>query len=151
MTHEDAFRQAILEDPDDDGPRLVYADWLDDHGDPDRAAFIRVQCELARLPAEDERRSELQARERRLLVRNYWEWTAGCRDWPVHLRQVRFRRGFVEQLRGWQPRPFLAQAPALFGTYPIRDLGILAQDEECATRRLRRPWRRPRRGGPCAP
>lgn len=31
--------------PDDDGPRLVYADWLLDHGDP-RGELIAMQCEL---------------------------------------------------------------------------------------------------------
>jgi uncharacterized protein (TIGR02996 family) len=49
VTHQTAFLKAILADTDgDDGPRLVYADWLDEHGDP-RGEFIRVQCELARL------------------------------------------------------------------------------------------------------
>jgi uncharacterized protein (TIGR02996 family) len=33
--------------PDDDLPRLVYADWLDEQGRHTRAEFIRVQCELA--------------------------------------------------------------------------------------------------------
>jgi uncharacterized protein (TIGR02996 family) len=47
MTHDEAFLQAMIETPDDDTPRLVYADWLDEHGDPDRAEFIRIQCELA--------------------------------------------------------------------------------------------------------
>ena len=49
MTTEDAFILDILEYPDDDTPRLVYADWLDDHGDPERGELIRVQCALARL------------------------------------------------------------------------------------------------------
>src|SRR5688572_3979360 len=44
----------ILEDPEDDAPRLVYADWLDEHASDEsghaRAEFIRVQIELARLP-----------------------------------------------------------------------------------------------------
>lgn len=44
MTEKDAFLADILEHPDDDAPRLVYADWLDDRGDADRAAFIRAQC-----------------------------------------------------------------------------------------------------------
>jgi uncharacterized protein (TIGR02996 family) len=48
VTHDDAFLQAILENLDDDTPRLVYADWLDEHGDPERADFIRVQGLLAR-------------------------------------------------------------------------------------------------------
>jgi uncharacterized protein (TIGR02996 family) len=34
MTHDDAFLQAIIERPDDDAPRLIYADWLDERGDP---------------------------------------------------------------------------------------------------------------------
>jgi uncharacterized protein (TIGR02996 family) len=35
--------QAILESPDDDDVRLIYADWLEDHGDDARAQFIRMQ------------------------------------------------------------------------------------------------------------
>ena len=51
-----AFLDAILAHPDDDGPRLVYADWLDEQGQAARAEFIRVQCELARLGEADPRR-----------------------------------------------------------------------------------------------
>ncbi len=51
-TDRDAFMAAILAAPDDDLPRLVFADWLDEHGEPERAEFIRVQCELARLVGE---------------------------------------------------------------------------------------------------
>jgi uncharacterized protein (TIGR02996 family) len=43
----DAFMAAICDAPADDGPRLVYADWLEERGDTGRAEFIRVQCELA--------------------------------------------------------------------------------------------------------
>jgi uncharacterized protein (TIGR02996 family) len=42
----------ILANTQDDTPRLVLADWLDEHSFPERAEFIRVQCEVARLPAE---------------------------------------------------------------------------------------------------
>lgn len=34
--------------PDDDLPRLVLADWLEEHGEAERAEFVRVQCELAK-------------------------------------------------------------------------------------------------------
>ena len=44
---EAAFLRTIIDAPDDDGPRLVYADWLEEHGETARAEFIRVQCELA--------------------------------------------------------------------------------------------------------
>jgi len=44
MDLEAAFLQAISEQPDDDVHRLVFADWLDDHGHPARARFLREQC-----------------------------------------------------------------------------------------------------------
>jgi uncharacterized protein (TIGR02996 family) len=47
---------AIIDEPDDDTPRLVYADWLEEHGDDARAEFIRIQCRLARLGVVDLRR-----------------------------------------------------------------------------------------------
>jgi uncharacterized protein (TIGR02996 family) len=34
MTEEAAFVAAILAAPRDDTPRLVFADWLDERGDP---------------------------------------------------------------------------------------------------------------------
>lgn len=46
----DALLEAVLREPGDDTPRLVYADWLDEHGRPERAEFVRVQVELARTP-----------------------------------------------------------------------------------------------------
>jgi uncharacterized protein (TIGR02996 family) len=48
VTDHAAFLAAIVAAPDDDLPRLVLADWLDEHGQPARAEFIRVQCEIAR-------------------------------------------------------------------------------------------------------
>jgi uncharacterized protein (TIGR02996 family) len=65
MTHDDAFLHDIIENPDDDRPRLVYADWLDDHGQAERAAFIRVQCELARMAVFNDYRRRLQIRQHR--------------------------------------------------------------------------------------
>lgn len=44
-----ALLQAILDEPDADDRRLVYADFLEEQGEPERSEFIRVQCELARL------------------------------------------------------------------------------------------------------
>lgn len=38
-----AMLAAIIASPTDDLPRLVYADWLDEHDEPDRAEFIRRQ------------------------------------------------------------------------------------------------------------
>src|SRR5262249_31406571 len=71
---EAGFLQAIGEAPEDDVPGLIYADWLEEHGQPERAEFIRVQVELAGLPFEDERVSGLQARAFRLLSRHGMTW-----------------------------------------------------------------------------
>lgn len=54
---EAALLAAVRADPDDDTPRLVYADWLDDHDRPERAEFIREQIELARLESLPENQS----------------------------------------------------------------------------------------------
>jgi len=40
-----AFLQGILEEPDDEGIRLIFADWLEEHGNI-LGEFIRIQCQL---------------------------------------------------------------------------------------------------------
>ena len=47
---EQGLLHAILESPADDGPRLIYADWLDEQGQAPRAEFIRTQVRLATSP-----------------------------------------------------------------------------------------------------
>jgi uncharacterized protein (TIGR02996 family) len=49
--------RAVVAAPADDVPRLVAADWLDEHRQPERAEFIRIQIELARLEAAREEAS----------------------------------------------------------------------------------------------
>ena len=46
MTDADGFRQAIIDAPDDDAPRLVYADWLDEREMYALANFIRAQVSV---------------------------------------------------------------------------------------------------------
>jgi uncharacterized protein (TIGR02996 family) len=65
MTQDEAFLQAIIENPDDESLRLVYADYLDEQCDQ-RGEFIRVQCALAGLAYDDPRREALDVREREL-------------------------------------------------------------------------------------
>lgn len=88
---ERAFLDAILADPADDTPRLIYADWLEiERGEAERAEFIRVQCAIDRLNAElmsgedcssphcpgcNERRV-LRGRERDLLGAHGADWAA---------------------------------------------------------------------------
>jgi uncharacterized protein (TIGR02996 family) len=65
MTTEEAFLRSILDDIHDPLRRLVFADWLEEHGDP-RAEWLRIDCELAGLGRQDERRPALEARKREL-------------------------------------------------------------------------------------
>jgi len=37
-----ALFQTIMESPDDPVARLVFADWIEEHGDAERAEFIRM-------------------------------------------------------------------------------------------------------------
>lgn len=47
MTDRENFVASIIEEPGDDTRRLVFADWLEENGEAERAAFVRVQIELA--------------------------------------------------------------------------------------------------------
>jgi uncharacterized protein (TIGR02996 family) len=110
-TTEEAFLKDIEAHPEDDTPRLIYADWLSDRDDPVRAArgeFIRLQCRLARLPADDPGRPALAARERELLSEFEAEWLGP--DVSPELGWV-FERGFVT---GFEP-------PGLFVDDSSRD------------------------------
>lgn len=48
MTTAADFLAAIIAQPKCDATRLIFADWLEENGEPERAEFIRVQCELAK-------------------------------------------------------------------------------------------------------
>jgi uncharacterized protein (TIGR02996 family) len=132
MTDDEAFLQDIIAHPDDDAPRLVYADWLDDHGDPDRAEFIRLQIELARMEAWDARRPGLKRQEVRLQGANARRWGEGA------LRKVygsAFRRGFLERIE-LSPKLFLANADELFRRFPLRRVRLGASFGDPAVRAL---------------
>jgi uncharacterized protein (TIGR02996 family) len=77
MLDEPTFLEAIGEAPDDDGPRLLFADFLDEKGDPAsvaRAEFIRVQCALNELEPGDPSAAAVRAREQALLEANWRTW-----------------------------------------------------------------------------
>lgn len=75
MATEAAFFQALEESPADDSNALIYADWLAEQGEDDRAAFVRVQCVLAkRDEAWDIDYPLLKARQDRLYNLHIDEW-----------------------------------------------------------------------------
>jgi len=95
MTHDEAFLQAILESPEDDTPRLVYADWLDEHGDPARAEFIRLQCRIEDTSLDDPSLPDLLGRACRLHIAHANEWLGELRRWLVRWT---FHRGFLDEI-----------------------------------------------------
>ncbi len=89
---------AIIEEPDSDDLRLIYADWIDEHGEPERAEFIRVQCELADHGGcwEPEHRDALRRREREVYNNPFTSEEAVFGDCNVFAQRAWvFRRGFV--------------------------------------------------------
>lgn len=102
MSEESAFLQAIRANIEDDLPRLVYADWLEERGYGARAEFIRVQCELARTPEWEPRYRALEDREHELLSAHERaflgpNWPAN-HNWVAQPQEWFWRRGFVDEL-----------------------------------------------------
>jgi uncharacterized protein (TIGR02996 family) len=95
VTDEEALRAAVLAHPDDDTPRLVYADWCDDAGHADRAAFVRAQIDAARAEPWCEVDREATQRANALLAVYVEEWTAHLSD---TVEWYGFERGFIEQV-----------------------------------------------------
>lgn len=97
---EAPFLAAIRADLESDTPRLIFADWLEERGDP-RAQLIRVQCEQANNPAGG-RLVELREQERLLLAQYEQQWLAELPrlhgvTYGRGALQPAFHRGFVEE------------------------------------------------------
>jgi uncharacterized protein (TIGR02996 family) len=96
-----AFLQDARERPEDDTPRLVLADFLEDHGNHDRAEFIRLQCRLAsgQVPLEESRRERMEGRCEELQDRRggcwlgpLWRWSTSLTSWHRGLLSLRLPR-----------------------------------------------------------
>jgi uncharacterized protein (TIGR02996 family) len=133
--------------------RLVYADWLEENGDPQRAEFIRVQCadDQIRRSVEDPPLTDAEEAAQRsllngfveraqILLKNNWESLVGPvrrfvgsyadrvgEAWLLGGYQpdgwFHFRRGFVEELN-LTAGTLLEHADELFRTAPLRHLKL---------------------------
>jgi uncharacterized protein (TIGR02996 family) len=112
-----AFLKDIKETPQDDTPRLVLADWLEEHGDP-RGSFVRLQCLRAR---RGDGAAEPEGREAELLQEHRAAWLGVLGERGI---QTEFRRGLVsvrgsvrkllsKRLAGLPPLEALAWADSL--------------------------------------
>ncbi len=119
-----ALRRAVCAAPDDDLPRLVFADYLDESGDAadaDRAAFIRAQCELERTPWMSKWWRAVSRQERPL----WWKHHRALQGELAAPGQLfkRFRRGFIEDVTVG-PGAFAECGQALFTAAPIRGVRV---------------------------
>jgi uncharacterized protein (TIGR02996 family) len=130
-----ALLAAILASPDDDLPRLVYADWLDEHGDPARAEFIRTQIELAKLPDHDPRFRALEDREHELLCEHEVGWIGNGAD---GLSEWEWRRGFVDEITAQGSVVEAVNFDAF--RHPLRVLHITTSHSPIHFFRLQRAW-----------
>jgi uncharacterized protein (TIGR02996 family) len=126
---QDRLLAAICAAPDDDAPRLAYADWLQASGDPDQAEFIRAQIAVAHAHAgrgSEPVPPELPARVKALERQHGRRFAGVIAD---RARDYSFKRGLVEQIR--VDVVTLAQhADALLGSAPVRSLAIAPLEDE---------------------
>ena len=125
MTVEQAFLKDVVTHPDDDFPRLVYADWLEEHGDPARAAFIRAQCRLRKLGPFDPERYDLEAAEADLLPKHEKRWkkplakiTGQGEAWATFESKapvVKAELCYTKDVGKWQPRKWESAEAAIDG------------------------------------
>lgn len=128
----------VINYPDDDAPRLVYADWLDENGDHTRGEFIRLQCWLALQKGEhcdgyycetyddgstmhvDCRLRKTRERVGQLLKTHGSRWD---KELPIMAPypEAGYFRGFVESVR-CHIDAFVEKAGELFNAAPIRKI-----------------------------
>lgn len=152
-TIPDYFIRAILEAPDDDAPRLIYADWLDENGQGERAEFIRLQIQLANMkpwcPANPEKVGRecpctwhtLKRRERDALKAC---WTSDFRDlfspaevYGIEVSTCRMRwkgidaiptRGFISAITCTADY-WLSHADTITAQHPVEDVEMTTWPE----------------------
>src|SRR5262245_26763055 len=115
----DPFLRAVFAAPDDDAPRLVYADWLEEHGETPHAELIRAQCALDRMPVPEQFRSPLWPRLNPI-------WRSCEAEWSLEMMGIgfvdviHFRRGFLETVLELHTATFIARSPYWWPRFPVR-------------------------------
>ena len=126
MIHDPALLQAVLDDPDDDAPRLACATWCDSHRDPVVQAqgdLIRSQIDLANTDPDDVRTGKafgLQQHITELLEQHGATWAQPISAW---VDAVHFVRGFP----GWlvaSAKAWLARGQQIRALAPVQHLDL---------------------------
>src|SRR5262249_46159718 len=137
MDQQRAFLEAIQEYPDDDLHRLAWADWLEENGQDDRAAFMRAQLEATRRDATDPPPDEQQDGAHAFVAPPAAEWAGRVAELAL---EWHWRRGCIEHITA-RAETLIEHGAGLFASMPIRSVRLLFEDRDVA--RLRDcPWLR---------
>ncbi|MGZ3454342.1 MAG: TIGR02996 domain-containing protein [Polyangiales bacterium] len=121
MTSARELLEQVVARPDDDELRLVFADWLEEHGELDRATFVREEIALAEVPKWDPRWTK------------HWTWAASHRDTAaprpplpdgLEWHPFAFDRGFPARLKVRRVDALLSHGAAVFAESPIQAIEI---------------------------
>lgn len=115
------FLSSICDNPDDDDLRIVYADWLEDQDQSDRAEFIRAQVTLAQIRQPSDEWRDLRDRSLQLLQDHGDEWAANVLGNGV--LEVRFHRGCIVEVMA-RARTFILRGDEWTSSHPIHSLTL---------------------------
>ncbi len=126
------FLHAVLANPDDDAPRLVFADWLEEQGDSERAALIRAQIALANPPYSNLTEQTRAKHDRAYGLLREQEaacWTPENAARWLHVPKVvasrcYFHRGFLREMSVFMD-DWLSYGPHLVCLAPVQKVDLL--------------------------
>ena len=123
---ESPLFQEILAHPNDRELRLVFADWLEEQGDP-RGELVRLQCQLENMTRSDAGYSRLRATAGKLERQH-----GGFGDLKkVTVAKTELRGGFVERVEV-TPARWIKHAAEIIRTTPLRDLRLKGKSAKFA-------------------
>jgi uncharacterized protein (TIGR02996 family) len=157
MSDRLAMLAAIHDLPDDDLPRLAYADWMEENGQPERGEFIRVHLAMERVPRGTPKYRRLWEREVELIATFKDEWFGIFRRrWSFY----EVKRGFLDEIQsaaehvvphaGWLLESHAVQRLCV-GSPGVEALGVLLASPLVATLRQLRYFTAWARGSPYYP
>jgi uncharacterized protein (TIGR02996 family) len=130
MSMREALLAAIADSPDDDTPRLVYADFLDETGDPldaARAELIRTAIAEYRLPPGGPEKERLFQRCLGLVKQHRLAWFDYIKNPPSI--PLRLDRGFASS---WffKADSLFSEGPTLFEREPVTEITMSVEDRQ---------------------
>ena len=117
MSDLEEFIDAIIQHPLDNQYRLVFADYLEEMGDP-RAELVRVQLEMSELPRLDKRRAALRKKELKLFREH-----GAFRKVPKLAKVLSYHGGFINAIEITVTR-FMKLQDEIFNSCPITEVTL---------------------------